>query len=34
MVLLNIAAFWQYVVKGAVLVVAATVYRGALPFGR
>jgi len=34
MVLLNIAAFWQYVVKGTVLVVAATVYRGALPFGR
>jgi ribose transport system permease protein len=34
MVLLNIAAFWQYVVKGTVLVIAATVYRGALPFGR
>lgn len=34
MLLLNIEPFWQYVVKGIVLVIAATVYRGALPFGR
>lgn len=34
MVLLGIDPFWQWVVKGGVIVAAGTVYRGALPFAR
>lgn len=34
MVLLGIAPFWQWVVKGVIILAAATVYRGAIEFGR